>query len=378
MKELISKLADFLSVSDKTALIIVAGVAAVLILAIVSIIVVCVKKSRKKKQQSTLSDGELKLIAENELKEVKEEKPEKAEPVAQLVAVTEEPKKVEEQVKEEQKIEPEKQTKAPSKAKKPATKKVEVAEEKPVEKKEVKPAKKLNGKWTIGIKKENEYIAQLLASNGEIMLNSEVYSTPEGARNGINTIVNGVKNGKFVVYSDKSGEYYFKLKSANNKLLCAGEIYKTKEGCLSAVESVKRIAEGSPVADGIDASHKYVDFSLAPLTQETLAGAKGKWKIEQSAEGLFFARLYANNGQVMLATEEVSKKATATSAVESVKKNSEAGNFVIDKDKFGRFYYKLRNVQKSVICIGEAYDSIDSCVRAIESVRKFALNSPIV
>ena len=80
----------------------------------------------------------------------------------------------------------------------------------------------------------------------------------------------------------------------------------------------------------------------------------------------------------MLATEEVSKKANAVSSIESVKKNAEAGNFVIDKDKFGRFYYKLRNAQKSVICMGEAYDSLDNCVSAIESVRKFALNSPVV
>ena len=80
----------------------------------------------------------------------------------------------------------------------------------------------------------------------------------------------------------------------------------------------------------------------------------------------------------MLATEEVASKKNAESAVDSVKKNALAGNFIIDRDKFGRFYYKLRNVQKSVICIGEAYESLDSCVSAIESVRRFALNSELV
>ena len=53
-------------------------------------------------------------------------------------------------------------------------------------------------------------------------------------------------------------------------------------------------------------------------------------------------------------------------------------SFIIDKDKFGRFYYKLRNAQKSVVCIGEAYDSLESCTSAIESVRRFALNATIV
>jgi uncharacterized protein YegP (UPF0339 family) len=105
---------------------------------------------------------------------------------------------------------------------------------------------------------------------------------------------------------------------------------------------------------------------------------RGKWKIEETEEGKFVARLYASNGQLMLATEEVANKATATKAVESVKKNAKEGNFIIDRDKFKRYYYKLRNAQRSVICIGEAYESLDSCVSAIESVRRFALSSSIV
>ena len=79
----------------------------------------------------------------------------------------------------------------------------------------------------------------------------------------------------------------------------------------------------------------------------------------------------------MLATEEVALKKSAENAIESVKKNAAAGNFIIDHDKFGRFYYKLRNAQKSVICIGEAYESLDSCTAAIESVRRFAATAVI-
>ena len=369
MKDIINKIANLLSVDQTIATLVLIGVALVVVLLIVGIIALALKKSRKNKRVSK------DLLEEQAKEELKEEVAPAVEP--EIVEEKAEPVEAKEvapvEVKEEQPVSAKKTA-----TKKPVAKKVEKAE--PVEEKPVakKPVKKLNGKWTIEIKREKEYIAQLLASNGEIMLNSEVYSTPEGAKNGIATIINGVKNGKFVIYNDKSGEYYFKLKSANNKLLCAGEIYKTKEGCASAVESVKRIAENSPIADGIDVGHKFVEFILSPLNDQVLSGAKGKWKVEQTEQGLFLARLYANNGQLMLSTEEVSKKANAVSSIESVKKNAEAGNFVIDKDKFGRFYYKLRNVQKSVICIGEAYDSLDTCVSAIESVRKFALNSPIV
>ncbi len=235
---------------------------------------------------------------------------------------------------------------------------------------ETKPTKRLNGKWVIVHKKDGEYLAVLLASNGEVMLTSETYSTPEGAKAGIATIIKGVENGNFIIYKDKSGQFYYKLKSATNKLLCAGEIYKTKDGCVSAVESVKRIAKDAIIISDILAGEEYIAYIPAKLNLNGKL-AKGKWKIERDDNG-YSARLYANNGQLMIATESVSQRATAEKAMINVKKNSLEGNFIIDKDKFGRFYYKLRNSQKSVICIGEAYDKLDTCISSLESVRKFA------
>lgn len=238
-------------------------------------------------------------------------------------------------------------------------------------KEDKKPAKKLVGKWKIVIKRDNEFVAELTASNGEVMLISETYSTAEGARNGISTIIKGVETGNFIIYRDKAGNYYFKLKSANNRLLCVGAVYKEKTACVKASESVKRIAKDSPIMPDVVEGERYVEYTPAKVTASG-KGGKGKWKIEISEEGGFSAKLYANNGQLMLATEEVSAKKTAKTAIESVKKNCADGNFIIDKDKFGRFYYKLHNAQKSVLCIGEAYDTLDGCVSAIESVRRFA------
>ena len=276
----------------------------------------------------------------------------------------------EEKVLEQEKVSEKESEKAIEKSPKTSVKAKELSQKKTV--------KTLNGKWVVEIKRDKEYIAKLVASNGEVMLNSEVYSTEDGARTGIATIVGGITNGNFVVYNVKSGEYFFKLKNANNKLLCAGEIYKTKEGCLSAIETVKRIAQKSPINEDVVSGNRFIDYTPIAIDENALNGAKGKWKIEKTEEGKFSAKLYANNGQLMLATEEVVKKTNASNAIENVKKNALAGNFIIDKDKFGKFYYKLRNSQKSVICIGEAYDSLDSCISALESVRRFALNSPIV
>ncbi len=262
-----------------------------------------------------------------------------------------------------------------------ATEKVEEKSAEPVKKapakkpaaKKTEGTKKLLGKWVIEFKQEKEYSGELRASNGEVMLSSEIYTTEEGARSGISTIKNTIATGNFVIYKDKTGNYYFKLKTANNRLLCVGEIYKTKDQCLKAVETVKRIAVDSPIADGVFKGDQYVKYTPEKVTSyEAKKGLTGKWKVEISDEGKYSAKLFASNGQLMLATEEVASKKGAETAIESVKKNSLAGNFIINKDKFGRFCYKLRNAQKSVICIGEAYESLDSCVKAIESVRRFA------
>ena len=322
-------------------------VAIVAVLIIVIVIAVCCSKAKRKKEDAT--------------------------DVEELFKDTEAPKTEKPAVEEKAEKEEQKAEEKPVQ-KKSATKKTTTSK-KPAQKAEAKPVKKLNGKWKIVHKKDGEYVSELLASNGEVMLTSEIYSTVEGAKAGIATIIKGVENGNFIIYSDKNGAYYYKLKSAGNKLLCVGEIYKTKEGCANAVESVKRIAKSSPILPEIAVGEEYIDYVPTKLAVSKNA-VKGKWKIEKDDNG-YSAKLYANNGQLMISTEAVSQKATAEKAVANVKKNAQEGNFIIDKDKFGRFYYKLRNSQKAVICIGEAYEKLESCAQAIESVRRFAEISEI-
>lgn len=327
------------------------------------------KQEEVKEEPAPAQEVKAEEVKEEPKVEVKEEVKEEPAPAQEVKA---------EEVKAEKKEQPKKTATQKTTAKKPAESKSAPA--KKAQEQPAKPApKKLNGKWVIEMKGDNEYFSKLYASNGEVMLSSEIYTTEDGARNGIETIIRGVEAGNFVIYQDKNKNYYYKVKTANNRLLCVGEIYKAKDQCLKAVESVKRIAKDSPVADQLTVGEKYAEYTPAKLdVSDVKKGMTGKWRIEKTDSGNFTARLYANNGQLMLATEEVSLEKSAKNAIESVKKNSAEGNFIIDHDKFGRFYYKLRNAQKSVICIGEAYDALDSCVSAIESVRRFANTAILV
>ena len=334
------------------------GFGLIVLALIITLIVKSIKKRKaKKKKANKIEEQKISEIAKvEEVKRV--EQTEEKEIVNEQLVAEEQVQQTEQEEIKEQIVVAKTQTKK--------------AEKKPAS----KPVKKLNGKWVVEKESENEFVSKLLASNGEVMLTSEIYMSEEGARNGISTIIRSIVADNFSIYQDKNNNYYYKIRSANKRLLCAGEIYKTKESCLKSVESVKRIAENSPIVEGVKEGQGYAPYT--PATLDLTDGKKGKWRVVKLDNGCYSARLFASNGQLMLATEQVALEKSAKNAIESVKKNAEQGNFIIDRDKFGRFYYKLRNAQKSVICVGEAYESLDSCVSAIESVRRFSLTAVVV
>lgn len=348
IEKIFKPVGDLISVSPLVAMFICIGVLALIIVAII-VIVKCVRKG--KKNAKAMRPVKVEEVA------VTTSKPVQTEPIKPEDTVIETPILVTE--------------------KKPTAKKPTAPKREPIDAAAmVSSVKIVVGKWVIEHKSEDEYLAKLLASNGEVMLTSEIYKTEDGARAGVESICRWVENGKFVIYQDKNDNYFYKLKTAGNRLLCVGEIYKAKDQCVKAVESVKRIASASPISKKLVVGKEYIKYTPEKLDADEIKNsAKGKWRIEKNAQGEFSAKLYANNGQLMLATEDVVLKKSAENAIESVKKNAALGLFIIDRDKFGRYYYKLRNSQKSVICIGEAYESLDSCVNAIESVRRFAANT---
>ena len=97
----------------------------------------------------------------------------------------------------------------------------------------------------------------LLATNGQVIAVSEVYSSEDACLNGIESVRNSclgpvedqtVENfevqthPKFEVYQDKAGEFRFRLKAKNGQIVATGESYKQLTGCLNGVDSIKRNA----------------------------------------------------------------------------------------------------------------------------------------
>lgn len=111
----------------------------------------------------------------------------------------------------------------------------------PAQKQAEKPVK-YSGKWLIYVENDR-YAANLVASNGEVLLRSESYSALSGVKSGIETIKNNVAKNNFAISVDKNDNFFFKLYSSSTRLLCISEGYSTKTACESAIESVKRFAK---------------------------------------------------------------------------------------------------------------------------------------
>lgn len=105
----------------------------------------------------------------------------------------------------------------------------------------------------------------LKAGNGEVIATSEVYTTEDACRNGVESVrknapvaavedqtVEGFaaeKHPKFEVYEDKAGEYRFRLKATNGQIIAVSEGYKAKASCMNGIESVKTNAPEAPVVE---------------------------------------------------------------------------------------------------------------------------------
>lgn len=108
----------------------------------------------------------------------------------------------------------------------------------------------------------------LKARNGEIIGTSEVYSSLDACRNGIESVRKAaadakledqtkenfetVTNPKFELYKDKKGEFRFRLKSRNGETVLTGEGYVSKDGCKNGIDSIRRNAADSVVVEELE------------------------------------------------------------------------------------------------------------------------------
>ena len=95
-------------------------------------------------------------------------------------------------------------------------------------------------------------------------------------------------------------------------------------------------------------------------------------------EQVFYFELFASNGEKLLSSEEYTTYIGAINGIGTHKTNIERSNFRISLTKRGDYIYKLLNGNGQLLCLGEHYKTKRRCENAIESVKRFAKNAPIL
>jgi uncharacterized protein YegP (UPF0339 family) len=95
-----------------------------------------------------------------------------------------------------------------------------------------------------------QYHFSLQADNGEKVLSSEMYTSKQGALNGIQAVkLNSPYDQRYVKKVSVRGLPYFVLTSTNNEIIGTSEEYSTTIARDNAIALVKRIAPTAPTED---------------------------------------------------------------------------------------------------------------------------------
>ena len=119
----------------------------------------------------------------------------------------------------------------------------------------------------------------------------------------------------------------------------------------------------------------------------------GKFVIRETKTGIKFD-LKAGNGEVIATSEVYTSKKSCRNGIVSVQKNAPVAavenqtvegyavekhpKFEVYTDKAGEFRFRLKATNGQIIAVSEGYKAMASCMNGIESVKKNAVDAPVV
>ena len=122
--------------------------------------------------------------------------------------------------------------------------------------------------------------------------------------------------GKFVIKETSNGNFVFDLVAGNGQVIGTSQTYRALNSAKSGANSVKRT------------SYARVEDLTSPDSKKL---AHPKWELYKDDKGEFRFRLKAMNGEIILASEGYTTKASAENGLESVKKNAPEAEIVVQE-----------------------------------------------
>lgn len=105
-------------------------------------------------------------------------------------------------------------------------------------------------KFVISVRKNGEYQFNLKASNGEIILTSEGYTTKAACLNGVESVKkNAAEEKRYEKLEAKNGKPYFNLKATNGQVIGQSQMYASERNRDNGIDSVMRNAPAAEVVE---------------------------------------------------------------------------------------------------------------------------------
>lgn len=103
------------------------------------------------------------------------------------------------------------------------------------------------GKFAISTRKNGEFQFNLKASNGEVILTSEGYTTRAACDNGVASVKkNATDNARYERKTSSNGKHYFNLKASNGQVIGTSEMYESAAAMENGIASVMKNAPEAP------------------------------------------------------------------------------------------------------------------------------------
>lgn len=184
-----------------------------------------------------------------------------------------------------------------------------------------------------------KYRFHLLASNGQILVTSQSYSSRTSALNGMLSVLsNGSTETRYAVKAAASGGNYFNITATNNAVIATSEVYSTEQAARSGVNATM---------SAIAAYYEHWD---------TATGAR--FDVFQGADLRFYFDLHARNGAIILQSQGYTTEASALNGAFAVQENGVvAARYQILQAVDGRWYFNLMAANGQVIATSQTYAS---------------------
>ena len=106
------------------------------------------------------------------------------------------------------------------------------------------------GKFEINKDKAGKHRFNLKAGNGQVILSSEAYESKANCMNGVESVhKNSQEDARFERKTAKNGSPYFNLKSTNGQVIGNSEMYSSATAMENGIASVKKNAPNAQVDD---------------------------------------------------------------------------------------------------------------------------------